>query len=159
MAENIKPKWQAHLERGRLVIHDKTGFYKYLEKFKPGQALDVVVGVQYKRRTQGDPGEETNFNGYWWAVPIRMISDEMGELDDNVTHNMLQMMFNKKGMRVLDPETKQMVNIEVPRGTKYLSGIEFAELCSKVRMWASLPKDQGGLGIYIPEPHEAHYDV
>lgn len=39
-----------------------------------------------------------------------------------------------------------------------MSGGDFSEYCAKIRMWASIPTDQGGLGIYIPEPHEVVYD-
>lgn len=153
----IKPKFYGKKAGRRFSIDDEAGLQKYLEKFEDGQALEITIAAKFKRRTQGDPGEDTNFNGYYWAVPIRMISDEMGELDDNVTHNILQMLFNKRGVRMVDGSGK-MTNVEIPRGTKEMSGVEFAEYCSKIRMWASLPKDQGGLGLYIPEPHEAEYD-
>jgi len=153
----IKPKFYAKKSGTWFWLDDESAMRKYLEKFEEGQALEMTVSAKYKRRTQGDPGEDTNFNGYYWAVPVRMISDEMGELDDNVTHNLLQMMFNKKGVRTVGPDGK-MSNVEIPAGTKDMSGAEFAEYCSKIRMWASIPKDQGGLEIYIPEPHEADYN-
>jgi hypothetical protein len=40
-------------------------------------------------------------------------------------------------------------NKEIPLGTNEMTGWEFAEYCSRARMWASQE-----LEIYIPEPHE-----
>jgi len=156
----IKPKFLVQVLNGTMVFKDRPAFTNYMRKFEEGQELEITIGPKFRRRTQGDKaaGEETNFNGYYWAVPVRMISDEMGEIDDNVTHNLLQMLFNKRGVQTVDG-TGHHHNVEIPRGTKDLSGAEFAEYCSKIRMWASLPKEQGGLGVYIPEPHEAEYEA
>jgi len=38
---------------------------------------------------------------------------------------------------------------KIPLGTSKMSGGEFAEYCSRARMWANKE-----LGIYIPEPYE-----
>lgn len=154
----IKPKFYGTVSGGKFIHSDPALFENYIRKFDDGKELEITVGPKYKRRTTGAPGEETNFNGYYWAVIIRIISDVMGELDDNITHNLLQMIFNKKGITVFDPETKMMDRFEVPRGTKDLSGAEFAEYCSKIRMWAAIPGNLCNEGCYIPEPNEADYD-
>jgi hypothetical protein len=153
----IKPKFFGKIERGVFRHNDDDAFRKYMAKFGDGQEMEMTVGPKYKRRTSGQPDELTNFNGYYWAVVVRMISDEMGEIDDNYTHNMLQMIFNKRGVTVADPVTKKPVNIEVQAGSKYMSGGEFADYCSKIRTWASIPGNICDAGLYIPEPNETEW--
>jgi len=155
----IKPKFYAKVKNGWIDISDKERIEaeKYLVKFE-GQEVEMVFSRKRKARTQGLPGEETNFNGYYWAVIIRIVSDTMGEIDDEYTHNLLQMIFNKEGKTVMDPQTKKMINVEVVKGTKDMSGAEFAEYCSKIRMWAAIPGNLCEKGCYIPSPHEASYE-
>lgn len=153
----IKPKFFGVIHNGKFYHKEAAAFANYIQKFE-GRDMEMTISPKYKRRTQGDPGEETNFNGYWWAVIIRIIADAIGEADDNVVHNMLQMLFNKKAYSTIDPETKQRINIEVPRGTKNLSGGEFAEMCSRVRVWASIPGNLCEHGCFIPEPNEVEYE-
>lgn len=154
----IRPKFYGTISNGKIVHADPEAFEKYIRNFQEGKEVEITVGPKYKRRTQGAPGEPTNFNGYYWGVIIRIISDVMGELDDNVTHGLLQMIFNKKGVEICNPETKLLENIEIPRGTKYLSGGDFAEYCMKIRTWAAIPGNLTESGVYIPEPHEAEYE-
>lgn len=153
----IKPKFFGVIHNGKFFHKEPAMFTNYIEKFE-GRDMEMTVSPKYKRRTQGDPGEETNFNGYYWAVIIRIVADTIGDEDDNAVHNMLQMLFNKKAFTTMDPETKQRINIEVPRGTKNLSGGEFADYCSKIRMWAAMPGNLSERGCYIPEPNEIEYD-
>ena len=154
----IKPKFYGTAQGGKFIHSDPDLFDNYMRKFDDGKELEITIGPKFKRRTSGLPGEETNFNGYYWAVIIRIISDTMGELDDNVTHNLLQMIFNKKGIEVTDPGTGQKIRVEVPVGTKDLSGAEFADYCSKIRMWAAIPGNLTEGGCFIPEPNEADYE-
>lgn len=154
----IKRKFFGKKSHGRFVLHDRKSYEDYLAKFDEGRELEMTIGAKYKRRTQGAPGEDTNFNGYYWGVVVRIISDEMGEIDDQATHSLLQMLFNKRGITVIDPVTKRARNVEIPKGTSELSGIEFAEYCSKIRIWASMPGNMCEAGCYIPEPHEVVHD-
>ncbi len=148
----IKPKFYGHARGGKFVPDEPDVLRDYMAKFPDGKEMEMTIGTKYKRRSQGEPGEQTNFNGYYWGVVVRIISDVMGELDDQVTHNLLQMKFNKKGVTVGGE------NIEVPAGTKEMSGADFSEYCSKIRMWAAQPGSITERGVYIPEPHEAEYD-
>ncbi len=140
----IKPKFWGIMKGGKLMIADREQFDLYLTKFKDGTEMEMTISRKYKRRTTGAPGEKTNFNGYWWAVIIRMVSDEMGELDDDYTHNLIQLEIGN----FKETDT----GMRVPKGTKEMSGGEFAELCSKARIWASKE-----LSLSIPEPNEAEW--
>lgn len=143
----IKPKFFGKILNGELIQDDSESFQKYLATHFEGKEIEMTVGPKYKRRTQGDPGEETNFNGYYWAVVVRMIADEMGEWDQDVVHDYIQMAVGN--VRVMKN------GIKLPAGTKEMSGVEFAEYCSKVRTWANSPDE---LNLYIPEPHECDYE-
>ncbi len=155
---SLKPKFYGTITNGKFIHDDPDKFHEHLQSFKEGQNVEITIAPKYKRRTSGQQGERSNFNGYYWAVIVRIISDTMGEIDDNVTHNLLQQIFNKKGVRVIDPYTKKEINVEVARGTKHLSGAEFAEYCSKIRTWASIPDNLSEHGVFIPEPNECEYD-
>lgn len=132
------------MQREKLVINDRSAFDLYLQKFKDGTEMEMTVSRKYKRRTQGGPDEATNFNGYWWAVIIRMVSDAMGEIDDDYTHNLIQIEVGNV-RRTDDGKV-------IPAGTKNMSGGEFADLCMKARVWASQK-----LQLSIPEPNEAEW--
>ena len=141
----IKPKFYGQMKGGKLIINDRDQFDLYLQKFPDETEMEFTISRKYKRRTSGQADEKTNFNGYWWAVIIRMVADEMGEMDDDYIHNLIQVEVGN-----IRPTKDGQV---VPAGTKHLSGGEFAEMCSKARIWASKE-----LNLYIPEPHEAEYN-
>lgn len=154
----IKPKFFGTIQNGKFIHHDPDIFSDYVRKFVDGKQMELTIGPKVNRRSSGAPGEMANFNGYYWAVIVRIISDTIGELDDNLTHSMLQMLFNKKGIELVNPETGQKENMEIPRGTKDLTSGEFAEYCSRIRIWAAIPGNLCEKGCYIPSPHEADYD-
>ena len=106
----------------------------------------MTIAPKYKKRTSGQPGEDTNFNGYLWGVCYKMIGDEIGEMDLDYIHYWAQI---KTGNVRAMPDGSV-----VPAGTSHLSGGEFAEYCSKVRMWAGTPGNIVGPGIFLPEPYE-----
>lgn len=138
----IKPKFFGKMAKGQLIINDREQFDLYLQKFKDDTEMEMTVSRKYKRRTSGQVDESTNFNGYWWAVVIRMISDAMGEIDDDYTHNLVQIEVGNV--------RRSENGATVPAGTKHMSGGEFADLCMKARVWASEK-----LTLSIPEPNEA----
>ncbi|MFZ2152260.1 MAG: hypothetical protein WAV09_04090 [Minisyncoccia bacterium] len=141
----IKPKFYGMILDGKMVITDREQFDLYLQKFKHGTEMEMTISRKYKKRTSGGPDEATNFNGYWWAVIVRMVSDQMGEINDDYTHNLIQIEIGNY------KETKS--GYRIPAGTKDMSGGEFADLCARARVWASKE-----LGISIPEPHEAAWE-
>lgn len=75
-----------------------------------------------------------------------MIGDEMGELDLDYIHYWAQMSVGN--FKVMPDGTK------IPKGTKHMSGGEFAEYCGHVRTWAATPRNVCEFGLNIPEPNE-----
>lgn len=140
----LRPKFYATVEAGRIAWIDREAVSRYMAKFESGTELQITIAKKYERRTQGGPDEETNFNGYYWAVPIRMIADEIGEESDELVHQWVQLAVGN--VRVMNDGTK------VPAGTRYMSGGEFADYCSRVRIFG-----MNTLNLSIPEPNETEY--
>ena len=148
---SIKQKYIG-IKKGRSFIlnsNDQLMLGNYIQKFDDGKELEMTVSPRMNKRTSGQPDELTNFNGYLWGVAYKIIGDEIGEMDLDYIHHWAQIKTgNVKGM----PDGSV-----VPRGTSDMSGAEFAEYCSKVRIWAGTPGAVVERGIYVPEPNEADY--
>jgi ribosomal protein L21E len=148
----ITPKFFATIEQGKVKHADPQAFQTYvIQKFKEGQEVEITIKRKFKKRTSGQPGEETNFNGYYWGVIVKIIADEIGEIDQDIVHEWLQ---------IATGNTKIMPGgLKAPAGTAHMSGAEFADYCSRVRMWAGSPGNIVEKGIYLPEPYEAEYNL
>lgn len=125
---------------------DKTVLGNLLQNFDDGQEMEMTFSKRKKIRTSGAPGEETNFNGYYWKYVLKTIGDEIGEMDLDYIHYWAQMKVGN--YKVMKDGTK------IPLGTSWMSGGEFADYCSRVRIWASKPGNITERGIYIPDPNE-----
>lgn len=149
----ITPKFFGTIKNGKIEHQDADKFNNFVTfAFKEDQEVEISVKKKFKKRTSGQPGEETNFNGYYWMVVVRMVADEMGEIDQDVVHDIIQIEAgNFKMVKVGTHE------IKVPKGTSDMSGGEFAEYCSRARIWAGTPGNICDAGMFIPQPHEANY--
>lgn len=140
------------VKKGRTVIlneNDRLVLGNYLQKFDDGTVMEMTVAQKRNRRTAGLPGEDTNFNGYLWGVVYKIIGDEIGEMDLDYIHHWAQ---------VETGNVKVMPNgRKVPAGTSQMSGGEFAEYCSRVRIWASTPGNIVEKGVFIPDPNQVDF--
>jgi len=140
------------IKKGRSFIlnpNDQLVLGNFLQKFEDGKEIEMTVSARRKKRTSGQPGEDTNFNGYLWGVVYKIIGDEIGEMDLDYVHYWMQIKVgNVKGM----PDGSV-----IPAGTSEMSGGEFAEYCKKVRILAGTPGEITQRSIYIPEPNEVSY--
>jgi hypothetical protein len=148
----ITPKFYGTIKQGKFAHQDPQAFQVYVAtKFKEDQEVELTIKRKFKRRTSGRPDEETNFNGYYWGVIIPILSEATGELDAKKLDSALQ---------ILVGNTAIVLGKEVPKGTSQMSGAEFADYCSKIRMLAGSPDNPfSGQPILIPEPHEADYGL
>jgi hypothetical protein len=126
----------------------------YFERFmraleESGKRLEMTVKVYRRPRSTGKDGEG-NQNGYYWAVPVRMIADEIGELDQDLVHEWIQLAVGN--FRVMPDGHK------VALGTKEMNTVEFEEYCARVRTWAGTPGAIVESGMYIPAPNEVEYE-
>lgn len=172
MAKNTL-KLKATIWKNDIVWDNKSKLLKYFKTIDDGKEIEVEFREPKKIRTSGQPGEETNFNGYYWGIIVKMVADEMGELDQDYVHNLLQLSVGniRNSGKERYPDRPQYCpsqiwellkengfikcNIadNVPGGTKGMTGGEFAEYCSKCRIWASKE-----LNLYIPEPYEVGWE-
>jgi hypothetical protein len=148
---SITPKFFGKMAGGKFVLDDRNLFDNYIQKYPDGKELEMTVKAKYKKRTSGQPDEETNFNGYLWGVLYKIIGDEIGEMDLEDIHYWIQI---KVGNIKVMPDRSV-----IPAGTSDMSGGQFAEYCSKVRIWGSTPGNICENGMYLPEPNEAEYDT
>jgi hypothetical protein len=136
------------MSKGELVYSDPEKVRDYLRGFADGQEMEIVIKKKYKVRTSKQPGEETNFNGYYWGVIVKMIADEKGEIGEEAYDEISDwIQINVGNFRVMPDGTK------VAKSTKIENG-PFSDMCMRARMWANIPGNVTEHGMYIPEPHE-----
>jgi len=134
--------------KGRFMHRDPDGFELYMIQFEDGKEMQIEIKPFSKRRTSKQPGEITNFNGYYWKFIVRAVADEMGELNQDYVHGLIQV--STGNFKVSSKGDKIIL------GTNKMTGSEFADYCSRARMWASQE-----LGLFIAEPNqtEGYYDL
>ena len=115
------------------VVYNDTNAYNLAVAGLNGKDIEITIGRPVKRRSSPE-------NRYYWAVPIKMLSDETGMSRDE-THDALRLKF----LRVQG-------KVETIRSTASLSVPEFEEYMSNIRRWAS-----SFLDLYIPEPNEVEF--
>jgi len=132
------PKFTCKTVKGRLILNDKKTFDDYVRSLNDSE-FDLILKEKKSQRS-------LNQNSYYWAVPIRLISEHTGHTPYEV-HELLKSMFLKKH---LDIDTKEgMQKFSIVKSTTSLNTKEMEEYLSSVRMWASMD-----LSLSIPEPHE-----
>lgn len=131
----------------KFVQHDPGSFQNFLDGFEKDREMEFEIRPKYKKRTQGLIDESTNFNGYYWKFIVAPIADEMGELDHDYVHKIIQIQIGNFNV--------DKFGVKHPRETKEMSGGEFSEMCAKARMWAAIPGNVCELGIRLREPNEA----
>ena len=131
----------------KFLHHDPGAWQSFLNDFEKDREMEIEIRPKYKKRTQGLPDEVTNFNGYYWKFIVAPVADEMGELDHDYVHHMIQIQL---GNFVVDK-----FGDKHPIETKEMSGGEFADMCSKARMWAAIPGNVCEMGMRLREPNEA----
>lgn len=151
MAKYIPKFYGQKGESGEFEHAHPDDFARHMELFEVGDELELTVKKRSKRRTQGAPGEGTNQNGYLWGVLIRSIADEIGELDQDVVYAWVLVAVGH--FKVMPDGTK------IALGTSDLEAGPFQELCKRIQIWAATPGNVCEKGLYLPDPHEAEYNV
>lgn len=126
---SITPIFAGDLYQGKLDIHDKEDFKKYLNSIY-GQ-VEVIVR---RKRSQRSLKE----NDYYWGVVVKLIADYTGMLDEEA-HEALKWKFLRK----------QTGKMETVRSTASLSTKEMEDYLEKIRVWTLTD-----LGLKIPLPNE-----
>ena len=117
--------------------------------FPEGTEIEVSPRKKFNRRTSKQPGEKTNFNGYYWKFIVGSIADELGEIGEEAYDRIHQwIQINIGNFKEMPDGTK------VAGNTSNMSSGDFAAMCSRARMWANIPGNVCEYGLYIPEPYE-----
>jgi hypothetical protein len=125
----------AKVTDGKLVFQSLTDWYVHLRRLNY-KNVEVIVREAKKERSKSE-------NNFYWGVVVKMIADHTGYTRDEA-HAILKSMF----LKVI------VGRFEYVRSTKTLNTSEMEEYLADIRQWASLPNEQGGLGLYVPAPNE-----
>ena len=114
-----------------------AGIAQYLSDALPGCRLAVTI-------ERYSPKRSSNLNSYYWAVPVKLISQATGYEPDEV-HEILAMKF-------LPPRTLEIGGeVHVVRTkTSKLATVDFQQYIEEIKRWAAQELD----GLYIPDPNE-----
>lgn len=114
----------------------------YIEYIKTFENKNVELVVKKESRIRS-----VEQNAYYWGVIIKLLCEATGDIPDDM-HNHLSLKFLKRAT----PS-----GITTFRNTSELEPMEFEEYQSQIRAWASIPKEQDGMAVFIPLPNEIDY--
>ena len=123
---------------GKVEFLNLPLFNRDLKQYE-GRDAFVVLHPYKDKRSQ-------NQNRYYWGVVMKLLSDELGYLPDEMHEVMKQKFLNVRDVKV------GTVKYQIPESTTKLTTTDFEDYVSKIRIWAA--KD---LNVMIPLPNEAEF--
>jgi len=131
-------KHLAFIKNGNVTYQNKELFDDHMLSYE-GKTVVITVGEQKKRRS-------LNLNSYYWAVVVKLLSDETG-YDKDEMHEVLKSMFLRTRYQI------KGVWVDSTKSTTKLTHKEMSEFIEEVKRFASTT-----LGVYIPDPNEVEYE-
>ena len=131
-------KHKAFIKNGKVTFQDRERFDNHLLNYE-GKTVVVTVREQKERRS-------LNLNSYYWAVIVKLLSEETGYNKDEM-HEVLKSMFLRTRYQI------KGVWVDSTKSTTKLSNKEMGEFIEEVKRFASTT-----LGVYIPDPNEVEYE-
>ena len=131
-------KHKAFVKNGKATFQNRELFDNHLLDYE-GKAVIITVGEQKKRRS-------LNLNSYYWAVIVRLLSEETGYSKDEM-HEALKSMFLRTRYKI------KGIWIDGTKSTTKLTNKEMQEYIEEAKVFASTT-----LGVYIPDPNEVEYE-
>lgn len=130
--------------QGALRIYNRPLFEEEVRAMSRDKDLAVTVEVKIKKYRRSN-----EFNNYYWAIVVAMISERLRELghdvDKDLAHEFLKGRFLYS--ELTDPSTGEVMKI--PKKTSELATGEFMEYLEHVKQFAAETLD-----LYIPDPNE-----
>lgn len=114
---------------------DKQKLYTILKTRKP-----KVYDVEIKERIKGRSNKQ---NGYYWAVIVKILSDELGWFKDDV-HWYLKDKFNPKEKVLPSGEL-----VKIGGTTTEFDTFDAEQYYTQIRIWSLTELD-----IFLPEPNQ-----
>lgn len=118
------PIFRGIILKGKIKLDNSPRFLEYLSSFE-GKRIELVL-------RERQVGRSNELNKYYWAVPVAMLSDELGYEPDEM-HTALKEKFKVDSTAKLKTE-------------------EFQEYIKKVVRWAAQD-----LNVNIPDPNNVEY--
>ena len=131
-------KHLAFIKNGNVTYQNKELFDDHMLSYE-GKTVVITVGEQKKRRS-------LNLNSYYWAVVVKLLSDETG-YDKDEMHEVLKSMFLRTRYQI------KGVWVDSTKSTTKLTHKEMSEFIEEVKRFASTT-----LGVYIPDKNEVDYE-
>ena len=131
-------KHLAFIKNGNVTYQNKELFDDHMLSYE-GKTVVITVGEQKKRRS-------LNLNSYYWAVVVKLLSEETG-YDKDEMHEVLKSMFLRTRYQI------KGVWVDSTKPTTKLTHKEMSEFIEEVKRFASTT-----LGVYIPDPNEVEYE-
>ncbi len=91
-------------------------------------------------------GRSNQQNRSYWLLIVQPLAEYLS-LTTEECHELLKYKFNKE-IKFIENRNKIMEEIVKIKSTTVLTTVQFEEMCSQIRIWASQ------LGCYLKEPNE-----
>ena len=131
-------KHKAFVKNGKITFQNREQFDKDLSN-NEGKNVYITIREQKNRRS-------LNLNSYYWAVVVRLVSNETG-YDKEEAHEILKSMFLRTKYQI------KGIWVDGMKSTTKLSNQEMNDYIEEVKRFAS-----SSLGLYIPDPNEVEYE-
>ena len=131
-------KHKAFVKNGKITFQDREQFDKDLSN-NEGMNVYITIREQKNRRS-------LNLNSYYWAVVVKLVSNETG-YDKEEAHEILKSMFLRTKYQI------KGIWVDGMKSTTKLSNQEMIDYIDEVKRFAS-----SSLGLYIPDPNEVEYE-
>jgi hypothetical protein len=139
----MKPIFTGKISKGKFFMDNRKDFDGYVGSLGEGE-YQLTIEKRRKARTTGKEWEQSNENGYYWAIVIphlqRYFASIGLRMDTNQVHDGIKMLFLNEGMFSKFPKIGS---------TAKLSTDEWEALMSRIREWAAEEYH-----LYIPQPNE-----
>ena len=129
---------KAFVKNGKITFQNREQFDKDLSN-NEGKNVYITIREQKNRRS-------LNLNSYYWAVVVRLVSNETG-YDNEEAHEILKSMFLRTRYQI------KGIWVDGMKSTTKLSNQEMTEYIEEIKRFAS-----SSLGLYIPDPNEVEYE-
>ena len=131
-------KHRAFIKDGKVTFQDREKFDNHMLNYE-GKTVVVTVREQKERRS-------LNLNSYYWAVVVKLLSEETGYNKDEM-HEVLKSMFLRTKYQI------KGIWIHCTKSTTKLTNAEMQSYIEECKSFASTT-----LGLYIPDPNEVEYE-
>src|SRR3990167_1377999 len=127
------PLFYGAVNQGKVKLDDKDNFQLWVDSLDGEVELTITKRRHSRTRSQ---------NGYYWAVIVDMLAEELGYSKDE-THAILKQKFLSKTINFKGQE------IKIARSTASLKTMEFETYTEAIRQWTA-----SELNTKIPLPGE-----